>query len=148
MTLINNTLASADSDASNILTAFFAVIDTANNTMTYACAGHEPPIIRDTQNHIRELAVTAPMFGIFKNTEYSEVMCKLNKGDTIVLLTDGITEARHSGTVFFDRLGVIEHLKKVSDAEPEEIAETLLNAAASHVGGDLQDDAALVVLEV
>ena len=62
------------------------------------------------------------------------------------MFTDGITEARKEG-VLFEKDGVIEHLTRIGDASPDEIAQTLLQAAAAYAGGSLQDDAAIVVLE-
>ena len=147
MTLANEALRLGNPETESMLTAFFAVIDTADGTMTYANAGHEPPVIYSTPENLEELVVTGPMLGILQDAVYFEETCRLNSGDTVVMFTDGITEARHD-SILFDKSGVIEHLKKASDARPEEIAEALLNAATVHAGGSLQDDAAIVVLGV
>ena len=147
MTLANEALRQGNSDTESMLTAFFAIIDTADSTMTYANAGHEPPVVYNSPEDVEELVVTGPMLGILQDAVYSEETCRLNGGDTVVMFTDGITEARH-GTILFEKSGVIEHLKKATNADPEEIAEALLNAATVYAGGSLQDDAAIVVLGV
>jgi PAS domain S-box-containing protein len=146
LTLVNQTLGMESADVANVLTAFFAVVDTNSGTMTYACAGHEPPVVCSAGNDIVELAVTGAMLGVIKSGVYSEGTYKLSMGDTVVMFTDGITEARSAGPVLFQKSGVIEHLKRTCSAGPEEVAEALLNAAVLHAGGILQDDAAIVVL--
>jgi PAS domain S-box-containing protein len=148
MTLANAALAQEDFEEGNMLTAFFAVVDPADNTMTYACAGHEPPLVCDAHKGITELAVTGPMLGILQGVVYSQQTYDLSPGDVVLMFTDGITEARHDTSIFFDKSGVVEYLKRTCDTEPDKIAEALLNAATAHAGGSLQDDAAIVVLEV
>lgn len=76
---------------------------------------------------------------------YCKRTLELEPGDDIIMLTDGITEAR-TETDVFEREGVIRNLTKLGHAKPDEIAEALLQAAMAHAGGDLQDDAAIVVL--
>lgn len=146
MALTNEGLCREGADERNVLTAFFGVLDLRTNTLTYANAGHEPPIVRSARAEVTELDVTGPMLGILPEMGYSEKSVQLEVGDFIVLLTDGITEARTKESVLFEKQGVIAHLTKVSDASPDQIAEALLQAATLHAGGNLQDDVAIVVL--
>ncbi len=146
MTLVNDALCREGSVADNALTAFFAVVNTYDGTMTYVSAGHEPPVVCNDREGVEELEVTGAMIGIIPGARYYERTRSLREGDSVVMFTDGITEARRPNAGMFDKTGVIEHLTKACDAQPEEIAEALLEAAALHAGGNLQDDAAIVVL--
>ncbi len=146
MTLTNEALCREGADEQDVLTAFFAVIDARQNTITYANAGHEPPVVKSKAGRVIELDVTGPMLGIIGESEYSEQSVRLEPGDDVVMFTDGITEARN-GIMLFEKEGVIERLTNIGVATPDEIAQALLQAAADYAGGNLQDDAAIVVLQ-
>lgn len=64
-------------------------------------------------------------------------------GDTLVLYTDGVSDARTRGGSFFPLSGL---LHDVHDLSPDEIADFLRNRLLEHVLGALHDDAAMVVL--
>lgn len=145
MGLANDALCREGADERNLLTAFFAVVDTQEQSITYANAGHEPPLVRSRDGQVSEVEVTGPMLGMIADVEYQESELRLESGEEIVMFTDGITEAR-TGAVLFEREGVVENLTKMGDAAPDEVAEALLQAATAHAGGGLQDDVAIVVL--
>lgn len=145
MMLTNDALCKEGSNAENMLTAFLAIIDTATGVMTYTSAGHEPPVVCNTREIVEELCATGVMLGVIPGAEYTECTRNLREGDSVVMFTDGITEARHN-SIMFDKTGVIEHLKKACDATPDEIAGTLMEAAIQYAGGSLQDDAAILVV--
>jgi len=145
MTLTNRALLREETNERNVLTAFFAILDLETNTVTYANAGHEPPLVRSSNGQISELGVTGPMLGIV-DWDYSENTFALEHGDSIVMFTDGITEARTRDCVLFEQEGVIAHLTRAADASPDQIAEAVLQAATLHAEGNLQDDVAIVVL--
>jgi len=146
MRLANEALCKESADEQNVLTAFFAVIDIRDNSVVYANAGHEPPVMRSRDGRVVELDVTGPMLGIVADSVYCERSVWLEPGDEIVMFTDGITEARKEG-VLLQKEGVIRHLNRLGDATSDEIAQGLLQSAIDYAGGSLQDDAAIVVLE-
>jgi len=131
-----------------MLTAFFAVIDVAGDVIYYAGAGHEPPVVAGPAGAVDELGGGGVPLGIVREASYSQGTRKMSPRDTIVLVTDGITEARNAARSLFGRRGLIEHILRNQGAEPAELASGLLEAAKLHAGGDLQDDAAVVVLSV
>lgn len=145
MALTNDALCREGADEQNVLTAFFAVMSLEDATITYANAGHEPPIVRRANGEIITLRTTGPMLGMLESVQYSERIVQLKPGDDVIMFTDGITEARHNN-IMFETAGIIESLTRIGDAKPDEIAEALLQAATLHAGGSLQDDAAIVVL--
>ena len=86
--------------------------------------------------------------GVFQSTVYTEHSIDLSPGDSVVIVTDGITEARAPGTVLFRKKGVVEYLSNNMTASPDETAGGLLEMATAHAGGQLQDDAAVVVIRL
>lgn len=148
MTLANDALSREDTDSLGMLTAFYALVDLDKQTITYANAGHEPPLIRNREGNIKELYLEGRALGLMGGFEYTEMTHVLTLGDQLIMFTDGITEARAPGIVLFEQQGIVEYLDLFSDAPVEMIASGLLDAATRHAGGSLQDDAAIVVFEL
>ena len=148
MTLANAALCKEGMDEKNILTAFFIVLDTRNGILTYTSAGHEPALICDSEGHIHELGLGALPLGAMDGICFPRGSHTLAQDDSVILVTDGITEARDHHSVLFDKKGVVEYVADRCGESPDEIASGLLRAAREHAGGQLQDDAAIVTVRV
>lgn len=83
-------------DIGLFVTAFYAIYDPGDRSMLYACAGHNPPLVVDRAQNVRELdeAQALPL-AVDADTDYREARTALSPGDTLILYTDGITEARN-----------------------------------------------------
>jgi serine phosphatase RsbU (regulator of sigma subunit) len=75
------------------VTVFIAVVDPKKQTLQYANAGHDPPIVRRTSGTIELLTRTGAMLGVLEELQLSETTITLGSGDAVVLYTDGVTEA-------------------------------------------------------
>ncbi len=148
MELTNKALCMDSDHEAGILTAVFAVIDTTGNTITYASAGHEPPLICRACGEIEELPIGGLPLGVCELSKYEQDTIELAPSDTLVLVTDGITEARTGIDKFFEKKGMIQFLSSHSPSSPDETAVGLLDAAMDYAGGHLQDDAAVVVVSL
>jgi len=75
-------------------TAFFCVLDPNNGELRWTRCGHNPPLIRRHDGSILSLesAGTLPL-GITTELEFEWDSCVMEPGDTLILYTDGITEA-------------------------------------------------------
>ncbi|MGV6814345.1 MAG: PP2C family protein-serine/threonine phosphatase [Phycisphaerales bacterium] len=75
-------------------TAFFCVIDPHKHTIQWTRCGHNPPIIRssDGSTVLLESAGSLPL-GITSDVKFESDSCPMKPGDTLILYTDGITEA-------------------------------------------------------
>jgi serine phosphatase RsbU (regulator of sigma subunit) len=62
-----------------------------------SCAGHPAPLLVDASGHCSELAVEGPPVGWFEDAAFGERRIKLEAGATLVMHTDGLTEARRGG---------------------------------------------------
>lgn len=142
----NDALCKSGSDENAILTAFLAVVDAGAGTLTYASAGHEPPVIVRPDGAWSELNGMALPLGVMAGAEYREQVQTLCGGDRLMMVTDGITEAR-SGGVLFDKSGVVRYLIENRSLPLPDLVSGLLDAAIAHAGGTLQDDAALLAFE-
>ena len=68
-------------------------------------------------------------------------------GQTIVLYTDGLTEARQ-GTDFFGERRLLEALSGQNCAEVQQLVEMLVSTATEHAGGRLADDLAVIAVHL
>lgn len=146
MELSNESLCRDSGDETKILTALFAIIDTRVGSMTYSIAGHEPPVILKNNGECEELSCGGVPFGIIQGTEYPQMSRRLNHGDTIILITDGITEARSPDPILFGNERMRDVIEMNAGAMPNEIVYALIDSATDHAGGNLQDDAAIVAI--
>jgi sigma-B regulation protein RsbU (phosphoserine phosphatase) len=90
---LNDRLARSYTRNGTFVTAFYAVLDPATRTLTYSTAGHDPPrLVRNGAVHSLDERGGLPL-GILVAQPYEQVTVKLERGDLLLLYTDGITEA-------------------------------------------------------
>ena len=85
------TLTGADSYRQ--LTCFVGVIDLVSEEITFACAGHPPPLLRDARGNIEALACDGMMLGTSIRIPRDAMTADFEPGAMLVLYTDGVTEA-------------------------------------------------------
>jgi PAS domain S-box-containing protein len=146
--LANNALCRDYSDLAAMLTIFYAVVDTRTGKVSYGSGGHEPAYLRTKRGCVELLEASGRALGVVEGFDYTEQMTTLAPGDTLVLLTDGITEARPRGVDLFGLGGVVEFLTLEDASSPDTIADGLLKAAKLHGGGSLRDDVAIIALRL
>lgn len=131
------------------VTAFYAVYDPAARTLNYSSAGHNPPRLRrggaGEPFEALDDAQGLPL-GVSIDEQYVTKQRTLRPDDTLVLYTDGITEARNAGGEFLNVEGldaaVAEH------STPDEMLVAALQAVQDLAGENVQDDRTLVILRV
>jgi len=123
----------------------YCVIDAAQRTLTYANAGHYLPIVVRANGDVERLAAGGPVLGVFPDGAYEQGRIAARRGDRAVLFTDGITEARNAQDEEFgeDRLVALAVAHRGCSAS--ELRARLAGAVADFTGGELQDDATLIV---
>jgi len=75
------------------ITFFLGVLDPATGEMTYCNAGHNPPLLVRANGSVESLETTGLILGILPRSEIAQSTCKLERGDLMVLFSDGVTEA-------------------------------------------------------
>ena len=99
-----NDLLCARNPMNLFVTACYGIFDPREGTVVYACAGHLPPLVRHPQGEVETLISTNDMaLGVLPEMPYSEHCLALAPGDTLLMYTDGITEAfSNDGNAFGD----------------------------------------------
>ncbi len=136
---------------SEFVTAFFATYDPVSRKLTYANAGHNPPILklRGADGKIQRLdAVGGIPLGVMDKVGSDQASVQLEPGQSLVLFTDGITEAQDpSGRQFGEE--ALEAVVSGSRGGPDLLCESISNAVKRHrSGARAHDDQTVVALEV
>jgi serine phosphatase RsbU (regulator of sigma subunit) len=129
------------------VTVFLAVLDLKNQTLQYANAGHNPPMVRRASGAIASLTKTGCALGVFDELQMSETTITLEPGDAIILYTDGVTEAYNPQRK--EEYG-IDHLTAAISTAPRKAGELLAHVEADlnafTEGAPQQDDVTWFVL--
>ena len=132
------------------VTAAYVFVDMANNTVSYAGAAH-PPLLwwHARTQHASECLENGLMLGPFRDSTYSAMTFAWEKGDEIILVTDGILEARDSSGDQFgmDRLRTtIESNHALSaNAFADALLAGLSTWSETTIGPGQTDDITLIV---
>jgi len=128
------------------VTFFYATIDTAAMKLRWCNAGHNAPILARADGTIVRLAEGGPAFSrLFRDAKYEEREIDIGQGDRLVLFTDGVSEASDAGGEQFGETRIEELVTDCRELGAEELQRTLVDAATSFSGGELEDDVTLVV---
>ena len=134
----------ADTESDQFVTVFYAVLDTANGTMTYANGGHNPAFLlagngRDPQS----LSKTGIPLGMFEGMAWQQQTVAVAPGDRLVLYSDGVTEAQDAEGNEFGEKRLLAALQGES---AEGMVTAVLTAIHDFVGDAPQfDDVTLVI---
>jgi sigma-B regulation protein RsbU (phosphoserine phosphatase) len=75
------------------VTVVLVVLDPNKQTLQYANAGHNPPILQRASGEIELLTRTGTVVGVWNDLKLGEVTIKLKKCDIVVMYSDGVTDA-------------------------------------------------------
>ena len=99
-------------------TLFFAEYDSQARRLRYANCGHLPGLLLRSNGRLDRLGSTCTVLGLFKDWDCAVEESTLCSGDTLVLYTDGVTEAFHGGEEFGEQR-LIESLRRHRDLRPQ-----------------------------
>ena len=134
-----------EDENNTFVTLAVLVISSATGEATAAVAGAEPPLILRANGAAEPMTVRGGLLGMEREMEYPEQGFTLASGDTVILVTDGITEARR-GREFLDYEGMTRLAQGAAAACPvHEIGRAVLEGARAFAGGSLADDACLLL---
>ena len=128
----------------SFVTAFVAVLDPATGECRFAGAGHPPAIVVGAAG-AQQLTSTGPLIGMFDG-EWATRNVTIEPGGSLVLYTDGLTEARDRERREFGIGGIISAFESAAGDAAGQLA-AVIDAVSAHDGGRLQDDVTIVVVK-
>lgn len=129
------------------VTVFFTVLETATGKLSYCNAGHPQAIIKRKNGMVELLTKSSSLIGAFAELHYRSGKAKLNKGDTLILYTDGITEAR-CNRGFYGEERLMRFIEELTPIPTKEIPQAILTDVNGCTGGKLSDDVALLAVSL
>jgi len=151
---VNRSFCENTGDAS-YATLFFADYEDASRRLRYANCGHLPPLLLSASGTLRDatserqtverLNATCTVLGLFERWECEIAEIALTPGDTLVLYTDGITEARSADGEEFGESRLLDTLQNYCHLPVGPLLQAVVRAVQQFAGGEQQDDITLVI---
>ncbi|MEU8790715.1 SpoIIE family protein phosphatase [Streptomyces sp. NPDC048643] len=114
---------------------------------TLASAGHPLPLLLAPDGDVREVARPQTLLGVFEDPGYTSESFDLHPGDTLLCVTDGVTERREGTRQFDDDDGLAHALTGCTGLNAELIAERIRGLVHEFGSRPPEDDMALLVLQ-
>jgi phosphoserine phosphatase RsbU/P len=133
------------------VTFFYANFDQGSKRLTYVNAGHNPPLLMQTNGSInfRELASGGLIAGVFENSSYDQEIVQMESNDLLFMYTDGLTEALNRNGEEFGESRVRKILASTVELSVKEIRDEIIRSVKEwSVNVPLHDDLTFVVMKV
>lgn len=138
-----------DTRSCHFVTAFYGVLDPETGELAYSNAGHCPPfhLSADQAGGVQRIVRTGISLGLLEDFNFEQAVVRLDPGDSLILYTDGITEARNAEGMLFGEESLLESVVARRGSPVHEIQDTILSDLGKFVGDTPQsDDIALIIL--
>ncbi|MFR0352533.1 SpoIIE family protein phosphatase [Streptomyces sediminimaris] len=114
---------------------------------TLASAGHPLPLLLGPHGDVRTAARPQTLLGVVEDETYTSETFELRHGDSLLCVTDGVTERRDGSRMFDDADGLADALAGCAGLSAQLIAERIRRLVHEFGGKPPEDDLALLVLQ-
>ena len=136
-----NDLLNEDNDTAMFVTTLYATYDPASGELSYANGGHNSPLIVHADGTSDLLPLTGGIaLGVVPDLEYAQKTVTLLPGDTLVLYTDGVTEAMNVDDEEFGTQRLQEVFVGPNSKNGQEASQAVFQAVSSFAGDTPQSD--------
>jgi len=143
-----NRLIIRQSRSERFITFFYGLVDVERRVLTYANAGHNPPLLLRPDGSGVTLDESGLLLGVSPDTAYRNAELPLSEGDILLLYTDGVTDELSPSDEIF---GVerLESILRMSRGQPlSEILGSIYHSVSEFMGGRPEDDITLLAMKV
>ncbi len=148
-----NRILMQDSRSGMFVSLFYGIIDLASGSLTYARAGHNPPLLvraaGATEGGPCMVALDAPgiVLGVIENADIGERTVQMEPGDTLVLYTDGVVEAIDGNACEFGEARLQALAAQAPGGSAQSVVQAISEAVRAYSGDNvLFDDLTLMVV--
>ncbi len=143
-----NRLLCQENDATMFATVFFGVLNLREGDMRYANCGHVPPLRIGSDRMVTRLKSTGAPLGIDEGCVFRSAALRMEPGDKLVLVTDGVTEAMNAAKEEYGEPRFVSAVEAAAQASPRELLSALLASVDDFAGDEEQaDDIGCLVIE-
>ncbi|MDI6808875.1 MAG: SpoIIE family protein phosphatase [Candidatus Eisenbacteria bacterium] len=147
----SNTLLYLSTDSQKFATLFYGILDSRRHELCYCNAGHEWPLMltsseREPDKLVR-LDVGGIILGCVERFPYEETCVQFNPGDTVVVFSDGVTEAVNQSGEEYGEERIEQLLIENRQKSASDLIDKIIASIKGHAGKRPQmDDITLVVM--
>ena len=147
ITDVNETLCE-NNDTAMFVTIFLGILNVRSGEFTYTNAGHNPPYLARAEGELLRLdQLHGPVVGAMEGLTYGEDRLCLHPGDSLLLYTDGVTEAMNEQKELFTEKRLKQRLSSGPVDDAEKTVKNVLHAVKTFEGeAEQADDITLMVL--
>ncbi len=138
-----------DARANLFVTAFYGILDVKTGRLAYCNAGHNPPFLMRKREggRVEALTATGMPIGVDVDAFWRQEEVQIERGDVLLLYTDGIPDAQDSEGEHFKDMRLIEIAQENMGTSAGQIQRSVLESIQEFVGAAAQfDDITLLVV--
>ncbi len=145
-TMMNDVL-EQNNDACMFVTALCGTINLKTGSVVMSNAGHMDPIIQDAQNTREHEVKGATALGLMEGVDYPDVTFQLNNKASLIMYTDGITEAHDINSNQYSDEKLIELITHTDTSNAEQAGNAIIKSVDDFAGEAEQfDDITLLII--
>jgi phosphoserine phosphatase RsbU/P len=141
---VNDSVFKDERIAEVFITLSIIILDKKNKTARYSGAGDLPLIFKSKE--VKRVVSTGVLLGFSKSGEYEDIELKLESGDELFLVTDGITEARNKAAELYGEEKLMQFLSGLNSEKDS--LEQLQKEIFDYTGGEMDDDVSVIAVKV
>jgi len=127
-------------------TLFFGAYDDRTRRMRYVNCGHCAPLLLRSDGELRKLEPTGAVLGAFEEWNCAEDEISLDAGDTLLLYSDGVTEASNSNGDEFGEYRLARLLRERRSRTADDLVREVVNAVSTFSEASPMDDITVVAI--
>ena len=143
---------SAKSGTMAFITVFLAILDLDESTLTYACAGHNRPILRDPSGNVCQLdsvnGLPLGLAAILEPAGYASATVTLKSRHALLLYTDGVSETRAPGGEIYTEERLARAFAGCKGSAQDTVNSLMRHVHAFEAGERPSDDQTMMVMQV
>jgi sigma-B regulation protein RsbU (phosphoserine phosphatase) len=132
--------------AERFATLFFGIYDDRTGVLRYVNCGHVPPMMMRASGELETLAPTATMLGAFRIWHCTEQQICLRLGDTLLIYSDGVTEAESQSGEDFGEERLVRCLRENRGPSAQSIVQNIVESVGEFSHGSRFDDVTVVAI--
>ncbi|MBU1083572.1 MAG: SpoIIE family protein phosphatase [Candidatus Omnitrophota bacterium] len=130
-----------DNKSSTFVTVFCGILNISSGELAFVNAGHNPPVlIKNGREGIPIKSSSGTIVGALKDAEFKQEKFRLGEGDTLILYTDGITEAVNNNGYMFSEENLMKELSVLKGESTKHIVESVMRSVDIFAQGTEQSD--------
>jgi sigma-B regulation protein RsbU (phosphoserine phosphatase) len=130
------------------VSAALVEVDARSGDVRLASAGHEPPLVIHADGLVEAMEASGPILGAFAEVTHEPGRFQVRPGESVVLYTDGITDARNPDGAFYGEPRLREVLSGLAGASADDVRRAVVDdVRAFRAGADAYDDLTILVAQ-